>query len=101
AVAAANPRPRVDAAELDAHGVADSAARETIFGAAAAGLAADRRIDAARNTRGLAGRSSAGFPGRRRTPHARRLIARVRAAGAHARDQRGDDPFADTAWRGS
>ena len=41
---------------------------------------------------------AAGLPGRGRAADARRAVARLRAAGAGARDQRGDDPAADAPW---
>ena len=46
----------------------------------------------------LGDRPAAGFPGRGRAADAGRAAARLRPAGAGARDQRGDDPAADPAW---
>ena len=47
----------------------------------------------------LARRPAAGLPGRGRAADAGGAAVRLRAAGAGARDQRGDDPAADPAWR--
>ena len=52
---------------------------------------------AARVAAAVADGPAAGLPGRGRAADARRAAARLRAAGAGARDQRGDDPAADPA----
>src|SRR6266576_2013323 len=101
AVAAVFARPGVDAAPADARGIARGPPRETVCGLAAEAAAAARRFGAKHATGALAGRSAADLPRPRRAAHSGRAVAGLCAAGADAGDQRGDDPLADPAWRGS